>query len=35
VHMSGRVVEWSPPRRFSCTGWSRACPISVSYRSAS
>jgi len=19
VHMSGRVVEWSPPRRFSCT----------------
>jgi len=19
VHMSGRVIEWSPPRRFSCT----------------
>jgi uncharacterized protein YndB with AHSA1/START domain len=26
VHMSGRVVEWSPPRRFSCTWWLEGMP---------
>jgi uncharacterized protein YndB with AHSA1/START domain len=35
VHMSGRVVEWVPPRRLSCTrGWSKGCRISASCRSA-
>jgi uncharacterized protein YndB with AHSA1/START domain len=26
VHVSGRIVEWSPPRRFSCTWWLEGMP---------
>ena len=35
AHMSGRVVEWEPPRRFSCTWIIEGMPDSANCPSAS